>query len=512
MPSCNDQRSIRRRGSRRVRIACSAESLVRASDRNEPVPNRITTRGAFVVALIGAVLGVFSTGSVSAQESMLDDGEWRRGYHGFSVLCQSLGFEIQDDPNEWRRKPANRSLLVIFGDQSFIPLNLVDYINEGGALLVASDRDGRNRMQSLGVRFYAGPFYAASADDCYDGLQDCPIVSRFVTDNPAVAGLNNVVTNRPGYLSLGRPYGLSQLRQRGPIAELPPLQYEIGSRRLRSIEMPFAVAFETGTAGRALFIADQSVFANQMIVIGDNARFAQQSLAWLREVDGTLETRDNILVISDRQVLPPLDPSEVDVVLPPPNPADVINALRSLPPDLLIDFGNSVVAAVEDEGVMNDLLSETVNRPSDRQLRRFILLTLAIGIGLILLWRILFGASMHDRFKQLTNSNGEPLEADTPDGAYERFLAAHELLRSFQIHVADGLGPVSEATIGAIGVEGNHGATRRMRQDMKELARGLRRFQRNEWTERRLANIETQIGQWKAWYDSGILLGQPQQL
>ena len=165
------------------------------------------------------------------------------------------------------------------------------YVESGGALLVASDRYEATVFRRWGVLFGNGLRLAASRNDRFRGLADCPIVSGLATGHPVAQGLGQVITNRPGYLTTETNRS-SRLRSRQTIANLPRL---IGHSS--AMGPPFAVAVEATENGRALLLADQSVFTNQMLVCGDNAAFAIQSLNWLRN-----ENRRYVLLVVDGRV------------------------------------------------------------------------------------------------------------------------------------------------------------------------------------------------------------------
>ena len=112
-------------------------------------------------------------------------------------------------------------------------------------------------------------------------------------------------------------------------------------------------------------LPDQSVFANQMLVHGDNAIFAQQAMNWL-----TGEHRTHLLVIADGSVQSALDPEGVEVLLPPPTRQEVFNALKNLPPSAMLEFGNAVVTVVEDENMVNEFIHSSVDQVRPVVMRR----------------------------------------------------------------------------------------------------------------------------------------------
>lgn len=467
-------------------------------------------RFAHVPALAVVMLAFagYSTGQES--EEPLSDVEWRKGYHGFAVICSAMGYEVQTDLNAFGRLPPEESLIVAFGDVSRVNMNLNQFLGRGGALLVASDRGGNGDLRQLGIGFQPGPFSARNPSEAFDGIRDCPLVSWLDRSHPSTNGINAIATNRPGGLQVNQRVirSLGMVESTKPIAFMPSVRSSNG-RPYTNQSLIFAHELQLRNGVRAMFVADQSIFSNQMIVLEDNARFTQQTLEWLAEFDDSLERRKYVIIISDRAVLPDLNPSSVEVTLPPPDPADVMRALKNLPPDVLVDFGNSVIAAIEDEGVVNELLSRETARSRNNFYRRFILITLALICGLILIWKLLFGTSMHDRWKQSTRADGEPLDTDMFDGCYERFLASHELLREFQNRTFDRLGHLTEATIGTLFVEGSRSSTRQLRAELRLLARQLRRFNPHEWTEKNFGAVEKRIERWQAWYDAGQLVSRP---
>ena len=73
----------------------------------------------------------------------------------------------------------------------------------------------------------------------------------------------------------------------------------------------------------------------------------------------------------DDQPIRPEDPQSVAVQLPPPTREQVWNALQQLPPELLLEFGNEIATLVEDENLVNELMSMALETPG--------LLSLAAG-------------------------------------------------------------------------------------------------------------------------------------
>ncbi len=245
-----------------------------------------------ILSCLFIAIGVLSSTSAKlafAQER-LSESEWKRGYHGFNMISEGIGLQ-PIDLTQLRSTRPDELVVVLFGNLRRIPFNVDRLVENGAAALVASDCfDGATyRFSHAGIRFRPANQYTTRYVDTFAGLPDCPVVSD-IRPHPMMDGVNEIATNRPGGLT-------STLRSR--VAYLPSSAGGEGSNA-------FVAATENANGGRFVAVADQSVFANQMIVYRDNALFTDQAIKWLKG-----SNRKYLLVISDGMPYEALDPSDV---------------------------------------------------------------------------------------------------------------------------------------------------------------------------------------------------------
>ena len=211
------------------------------------------------------------------------------------------------------------------------------------------------------------------------------------------------------------------------MAFLPPLQNSTGSNA-------FIASVENRSGGRLLAAADQSIFTNQMIAYEDNDLFAYQSLLWLKG-----ENRKHVMVICNGKVQPSLDPSDVELSIPPPSASEVMEALRSLPPSAMLEFGNSVATVLEDQNMVNEFIHENMDKVSDVQMNRFLIF---LFFGLICLTFVVAFVLQKKLLRQTASvvasqRKRRELKQRKSQESHERQWAAGILLDSICIELAN---------------------------------------------------------------------------
>lgn len=211
------------------------------------------------------------------------------GIDGFRLMLQNKGLKA----TQHRIRTAldlepEQTVAIILGDLRTVTRirgQIEDFVNNGGALLIASDLRGmqvdRTPICGAWVRptpALIGPQRTAHA---YRKYADCPIVSDFELSHTEAlfAGVRSIVANRPGEVDC-----VGDVRQ---IAWLP------------TPGNPPLMATYQQNSGRMLFVADHSIFINEMLVHGDNARFVNNVADWLCEGG----KRSTLVLVNDGQVL-----------------------------------------------------------------------------------------------------------------------------------------------------------------------------------------------------------------
>ena len=201
-----------------------------------------------------------------------------------------------------RREPEGK-ILIVLGETRFLdPRMLDDFLNEGGALLVATDRQTSNafrRQFGMGV---SGEAVSVRDDSpsAYLSQGECVYVEAVNKGDGLFEDLPRLATNRPSYLD--RTY-YTRLR----LLALFPEETFI-NRKFSRNRLPFAAGGDL-EAGRILLLADHSIFINAMLWQNDNDNlFFAQNWRWL--ADGK---RSDVLFIEDGEVQ-----TQFDIPLKPP--------------------------------------------------------------------------------------------------------------------------------------------------------------------------------------------------
>jgi hypothetical protein len=360
---------------------------------------------------------VFSVGSFSVGQEQLRESEWKRGYHGFNMICAGLELS-HSSVNQWRRLPPEETVLVVFGKLTEVPFSVNGYVQRGGAVLVASDQhDSRPLRLRHDIGFAPANAQAILDRDMFQGISDCPIVTD-IRIHPCLKNVESIVTNRPGTLTADR---LST------IAFLPALRESFHSNA-------FVAGVENPNGGKLIGVADESVFSNQMIVYGDNAVFAHQTLAWLKG-----KNRKQMLMLANGKVETAVDPSDVELILPPPTQQEVIDALKTLPPSALLEFGNAVANVVEDENMVNEFINSSVDKVPQVKMNRALIF---VAFTIVCVVAVITYAWQKKLMRQSASEvalQGKRRESNGRDSiaSFERQMAAGALLDSFCIDLAN---------------------------------------------------------------------------
>ncbi len=452
----------------------------------------VVFRAACLCIIASAAVYAFAPIECLAQQFEVPEDQWKRGYHGLTMICRSLELDVQSDLATWQNTRADNSLLIMLGSlRGRSPVDLGEYLEKGGAALLASDRNDSRTASTFGIGFSAG-VQAASTRDVFRNHLDCPIVTDRVASHPVLRGVESIVTNRPGRLFGHIPSETSFQRVRS-IASLPRLRPRTTSRN-------FLATVENRAGGRALCMADQSVFSNQMLMHGDNALLAIRTLDWLR--DG--KPRKTLIVVNG-QITDPFDPSSIDMVLPPPTRQEVLEALKTLPPDVLIDFGNVVATVVEDEGMVNEFASAVMRRLPVRTFNQILIalgtMTLFLVAGLTWIAR---GSTLASPSKfGKTNKRGG--RGSLFQSASERKLAAETAVDGFCTRVAGRSLTDWKDFPAGITITDTTDVANAMERSMNRINQRLRSQLPWYWTRKRLISIEQDVQHWEQLHAAGSL-------
>jgi hypothetical protein len=262
-------------------------------------------------------------------------------------LCKLLNMMqmIPMDSLERAAEDPARTLIIVLGDTrplENIPSGLRDFVEKGGAVLVASDRPTTPALRRAFGVAVSGLFVQVdpTSDSAYRGLADCPFLIERDQEPSLFHGLDRIAANRSSYLV--------RTNRRLPIlAALPqecwPLHPDV--ERARYVPgMTFGAGGPWGE-GRILVLADHSIFINGMLLQADNDNcdFACKCLAWLTGPD----QRERVLLVDDGIIR-----TELDVELP-----GMLNMPRPT-----MEMANLLIRGLEDDNVFNRIILGQVNR------------------------------------------------------------------------------------------------------------------------------------------------------
>lgn len=287
----------------------------------------------------------------------------RFGFDGFRLMLQQHDLTtLQTSTDETFGSPTETAVVLVGNlDQASVLFDeLQTFVLNGGATLVATDLGTRRPL--FGVKFNAGP--VQTVDDAYRGLHDCPVVTRIDRASVVTRGVRRIVTNRPGYLSFGR---------RGQLEVCCSLPATDRQRRRLMGYRHFP------GRGRILLVADHSLFINEMLMHGDNAKLASNVATWL------CEGRKNLVFIEDGQVLPAWQLGAAPESIPLAELFDEAQrrGLGNLIPDSgLFSLVNDMAAAFEDDNGFNRKFAYPFYRVAERKIWRVLALS-AFALALL---------------------------------------------------------------------------------------------------------------------------------
>ncbi|MDG2471396.1 MAG: hypothetical protein P8M80_19090 [Pirellulaceae bacterium] len=420
----------------------------------------------------------------------LSDSEWAEGYNGFALICRSLGLEPQTNTVWQRDLEPSESIIVVLGayrSSNRQNASLSRFIRRGGAVLFASDTETVGYFFSRYLRIECPRGYLQTNDpqDQFNGFADCPVVTEFPADHPVTRGLQTVMTNRTGGLSLEGSNWQA-------IATLPPM-----SNRNNIYHF---LAVPKNLDSRVVVCADPSVFSNQMVFQGDNARLALQAMHWLKQ-----GKRTELVILNYGREISPEDPQVIDVDFPAPSPEDVWDAIQKLPPDLLLGFGNEIAALVEDENLVNELMSEALNDVEDFYIIRFLIFTATFLLAGFVFFRYMSSESTLQDVVGVDTFTGTKWRAERSQGSRDRLKVAQVLVASFYETISagcrEGFADFPE-NIKLV----NCGNPAEIKRDMRKTRKLLRPLRHRKWRPSRLEQLQVDLDAWKHLYDQGQLI------
>lgn len=433
-------------------------------------------------ALASSTLICSTLASSAVAQDMVTMGEWKTGFQGYNILAQGNQMEIASLA-QWRDAPAANRAVIMIGNIDKPPINFDVVAKQGIPILVASDQASGNVLADYGV-FVQSSFRPPSNKNNFFKFPDCPRIrahrlrdGRF---HSLFNNVRNVITNRPGQVFVNSATGAS--------TEVIAYHPSENSRRQ---------AFATVSASSQIklaCLADDSMFNNQMIALGTNGQFAQNTIMWLRE-NGQ---RNQLLFIVNNEVMKASDPDQLMILPPPPTREQVLNTLKNLPPEVLLEYGNEVARSIEDSNLINDFLYGAVDKVSERSMTRFWILfsfaAMTMFCMVTYIWQkklLRKTASDVSLRRQKVFAGRQKIHAAT-----DRQVAASMILNAFCLDVANRR--LDDWPMFPQGLEtGQSAESSLMINAMSDFHQALRSQPAKHWTPQRLVELEASVNDWR---------------
>jgi hypothetical protein len=291
------------------------------------------------------------------------------GTHLFRRVLHDLGLEPLENLEQLTDAPENK-LLIILGETDVLdrlPEPLEEFVNRGGALLLATDRETVTpALRPFGVSV-AGSLVSINplSKFAYLGAKDCIIIQGQDAGVPFFeGGLNRVATNRPGYLR-------KRTRELQTLAKFPDEAFVPGN--LARVPLLFAIGGDWNQ-GRVLFLSDHSVFINAMLWQPDNQNldFTYNCVAWLSQ-----GKRTQVLFVEEGNIQKQFD-IPLQEAPPPPLPA----------PETIVQAVNEAMYGMEQENRFNQFIYTAFSRINPDQVLKGLIIVATLGLAVYGLARL----------------------------------------------------------------------------------------------------------------------------
>lgn len=310
-----------------------------------------------LAALGSLVLTMAALGTAPAQEADKKGPPFGEGTHAFRAILNKLKLEpIASETqfrNEVRDGNAGQIILIVLGDTRAIqrvPDGLGSFLEGGGAVLIASDREGQDWGRTFGrqTRLDSNFIETEQPRNGYRESRECPFVKPLANkDVPIFSGLSKVATNRPSFLHVDSACPLDNLA----VFPRDCTMKGIPAFMFNGVSLSFAIGGPVERNGRALVFADHSLFINDMLLQTDNDNFdlACSAVRWLSD-DGK---RTRVLFIEDGEVVTNFNVILKELPVPP---------LPPLPPEAeMVRLANKLLVDLESEDYFNRTLLEAIS-------------------------------------------------------------------------------------------------------------------------------------------------------
>jgi len=314
------------------------------------------------------------------------------GTEAFRSLLHHFALQPVKSLDELRQLDHAATLIVVFGANQMLT-DICDAVGglqrfkeQGGAVLVATDRDSGSGLVGYGLRVSGTPVVDPRAG--YRDIKSCPRVAT-KAPHPFFEGIRDagVATNHPSFLE---GIGAAHRTDFVVVARFGP-----GSSPLNEQKRPQPYMVASRDSQRVLILAGHGVFMNMLLaqVDNDNMTFACNCVRWLSQ--GPAAKRKYALFVENGTIV---DEFDLGLTGPPALP---------LPPTQVL---NRMIRDLEKENFFNRLLGEFVTRAG---ILRTALLLCSLVLVLYGGWRLIGARQRSEVAVPLVGANPASGEAQT---------------------------------------------------------------------------------------------------
>lgn len=183
--------------------------------------------------------------------------EWF-GLQQFAQLAESMGYDlVLDDMLDWTQTPTTDPLIIIYPRRDPDGESLADWVADGGRVLYMDDfGDSDSFLSRLDITRVEPSAGTLPHNTFVDDMPGFPLFKPHGR-HPLLEGVETIVANHPAVIS----------NEGGPV-----VAYNAGGALVYDMNLG---------QGKAILMADSSLFLNQMMGVADNAVLAANALDYL---------------------------------------------------------------------------------------------------------------------------------------------------------------------------------------------------------------------------------------
>lgn len=355
--------------------------------------HRLRLPGLAMLLIAGSFL---SAEPVSAQTSSLNAGlssDGQFGFHLFQLLLEQKGLRSITEFDEAISDDPARTVMVLAGNLDWMShqwAQIHNFVERGGAVLVASDRD----VSAPGLFVLSGgPLLVNDKDAAYQQFRDCPVMTE-IERHRVSRNVTQIVGNRCGWISQASSRRLGGWEAIARLSDFEATDERGRERQYLGAPIVAELNADNGSRGRLILAADHSLFVNGMLWHGSNAMLAINTVDRLCESGNRRTLYFSINGAASRSGIPMIPPESLPE--PPedmPLPLDAVENLWSefweRPWGWRFAMGNALLTGLEDQNVFNPILANHAADLPIPEYRRQLYFAAAIMAGWWLLRQLM---------------------------------------------------------------------------------------------------------------------------